>query len=203
MVPDPKNTDDLEDNTNIDWNVFAKMYAKDYDPRPFYFTQTSPAGKVRIACWCCDPDYTWSIAEEVVAEFPQKVAVLLKVEAEEPTESDPWDRYHAEAVDKQHVLAIVKKFRDYVLGDGTNEFAIRRTDTGEYIALDCAGVLWLYPIDDGRRWIELLEARTYPLKYRTLLTGVFHWKRKAAGGDALRDSLILDLGLDPVEPAYS
>jgi hypothetical protein len=194
---------DDPNNANVDWNVFAKMYAKEYDTKPFYFTQTSPAGKVRIAAWCTDPNYCWRTAEEFLSGFPAKVDVLLKVEAEEPTENDPWDRFHRAGIDKELVLSTIHKYEDYVLGDASNEIAVRRSDTGEYVVYDSGGVLWLYLADDGKRWCEYLEARTFQLEYRKLISGVFHWNRCAHEAEKQRDGLILDLGLEPAEKAYT
>jgi hypothetical protein len=183
-------------------DVFAKMYAKDYGVEPFYFTQTSARGKVRVACWSCNPHYTWDIAEQVLSEFPSQVDVLLKVEAEEGKDTDPWERYHRAGVNKQLVLSTVRKYEDYVLGDASNEIAIRRSDTGEYLAYDCGGVLWLYPDDDGTGWCGYIAARGIQLEYRTLITDVFHWSRSASDASNQRNGLLLDLGLEPVERSY-
>jgi hypothetical protein len=187
---------------NFDWRAFAKMYATDYDTTPFYFTQTSPQGKVRIACWSPDPHLTWSVANEVIAEFPDEISVLLKIEMRDEGTDDPWDRFHRAGINKQLVIDKISEYEDYVLGDASNEIAVRRRDSGEYLAYDRAGVLWLYPEDDGKRWCSELEARGFRLEYRTLISDVFHWNRRAEDSDAQREAFILDLGLEPAEKAY-
>src|SRR5690349_2869152 len=143
-----------DEKLNVDWNVFAKRYAKDYDTRPFYFTQASADQKVRIAIWTPIPSKTWEIVEHLVSSYPDRVSVLFKVEAED--EKEPWDRYHAADLDKARVLAVVHEHENYVLGDGSNEFMIKRTDTDDYVAYDRHGILWIYPSDSGSQVCEHL-----------------------------------------------
>ena len=103
---------------------------------------------------------------------------------------------------KPLVLATVRKYEDYILGDASNELGIRNSHTNEYFYYDCAGILWLCPTDAGKVWCELLEDRQFQLEYRPLISNVFHWSRRAKEAEKLRDGFILDLRLEAGEKAY-
>lgn len=174
---------------------FGKAAAPNYDPKPFYFLQTSPEGEFRIPCWSPDPELLAALMLKLLADFPDEVRVLVKVKAESAENAD-WHRYHGYC-SKRAVERAITKFRRFLLRDSSHQFLVRDPDSGEYFALDDYGILWLYPTDRPRQ--ELLTAMGFEDKLQELIYAHGCWTRQLPDSQQRLRKLIDFLLLEDVE----
>jgi hypothetical protein len=175
----------------------GKAAAPNYCPKPFYFVQVAPSGKVRIPCWSSDPAPLADLMLKWMADFPDEVAVLLKVEQDQPSANgDPWSRYYG-TCKKGAVVRAFEMFRDFVLTDSTHQICIRNPETEEYFAFDECGVLWLYP---NERKIEAMAASLgFENKLQSLISDQGYWSHILSDSAERRRALVEFLMLEAVD----
>jgi hypothetical protein len=144
--------------------IDSKAVSPDYNPGPFYFVEASETGEIRMPCWSLDPDPLMEIMLELLKAFPEDVGVLIKARVEtsltQPKE-DEWLRFFGYC-NKRTVQNAVVRFRKFIQCDSTHQFMVRNTDTGEYLAFDDYGILWIY--SENPKFKEILQGRGFSEK---------------------------------------
>ena len=142
------------------YDIKSKTFSPDYNPEAFYFVEASETGEVRMPCWSNDSDSLWEIILEVLKSFPEEVGVLTKrrVETEQPGREDEWVRFFGYCSNRV-VETALSRFRKFLLRDSTHQFLFRNTETGEYLAFDDYGILWIYSED--KKFKDLLDRRGF------------------------------------------
>jgi hypothetical protein len=144
--------------------IDSKAVSPDYNSGPFYFVEASETGEIRMPCWSPDPDPLMEIMLELLKAFPEDVGVLIKARVEtsstQPKE-DEWLRFFGYC-NKRAVQNAVVRFRKFIQCDSTHQFMVRNTDTGEYLAFDDYGILWIY--SENPKFKEILQGRGFSEK---------------------------------------
>lgn len=160
--------------------IDSKAVSPDYNPGPFYFAETSETGEVRMPCWSPDPASLMEIMLEALKAFPEEVGVLIKVRVETSStqpEADKWVRFFGYC-NKRAVQNALARFRKFIQCDSTHQFMVRNTDTGEYLAFDDYGILWIYSKD--LKFIDILQERGFcEKKGQTLIYDGPSWRLTA------------------------
>lgn len=180
--------------------INSKAVSPDYNPGPFYFVETSETGEVRMPCWSPDPAPLMEILLEALNAFPEEVGVLIKARVETSStqpEEEEWVRFF-EYCNKRAVQNAVARFRKFIECDSTHQFMVRNTDTGEYLAFDDYGILWIYSEDP--KFIDILQRRGYSEKKgQTLIYEGSIWRLTAPDSPGQLKQLVDLLMLQEVE----
>ena len=179
-----------------DVNEPPKAVVEGYDPPPFFFAQTSPHGAVRWVAWTGKLPQLKQLVYGLLRLFSPHAQVLLKVDKKDVSDGAVWTRYHGEAP----VAKVVHAIRDHerlIFQDGYTQLCVRDDDTGEYIALDEYGVLYIYAHDD--RFTQTCRDCGFEERPETLISDQPHWRQALDDAAELRASLVKALHLEEVE----
>ena len=133
---------------------------------------------------------------DVLRRFSRHAKVLLKVDKQDAPDGPVWTRYHGEAP-LAKVVDAIRASEPFVFQDGYTQLCVRDDDTGEYIALDEYGLLWIYADDD--RFEEVCRAAGFEERPEELISGREHWRCALPDAPARRERFVKALCLDEVE----
>jgi len=147
----------------------AKAVREGYAPPPFFFREEYQPGEHRWTAW------TGALAElktlffRVLECFPEEVEVLLKVERENASPRDPWQRYCG-TCSLEALVTAIRAQEELVFRDGGSQVCVRCAGGSDYVALDEHGIFFLYTEEEGfaNYFRELgFEERREPLLYES------------------------------------
>ena len=173
-----------------------KAVVEGYAPAPFFFAQTSPDGAVRLVAWAPEVRPVEALLHAVLAEFSPHAQVLLKVGKQDVPDGPVWTRYHGEAPTAR-VAKAVRDFERLVFHDGYTQLCVRDDDTGEYLALDEFGLLWVY--SDDPKFADLCRACGFEERVEELISDRPRWQCALDDGPELAERFVRELGLNEVE----
>lgn len=97
-------------------------------------------------------------------------------------------------VPAENLKFAISAYPEVVFHDGGNEFMIRHSETGDYVAFDLHGLVFVYSNDDYSKQLKQLEI---PYKKRERLIYEFnHWHVRPAKVRENLHELIQELGLN-------
>ena len=173
-----------------------KAVVSGYAPSPFFYAQTSPSGAVRWVAWSGDVEQTRRLVYDVLKQFSPHAQVLLKVDKQDVPDGPVWTRYHGEAP-LAKVVGAIRDNEPFVFQDGYTQLCVRDDDTGEYIALDEYGLLWIYADDD--RFVEVCRRNGFEERPEHLISDGGHYRRSLADAAEQRDRFLRELDLEEVD----
>lgn len=173
-----------------------KAVVAGYDPPAFFFMQTSPEGATRWVAWAGDVSRLRRLVYDVLAGFSLHARVLLKVDRQTVPDGPVWTRYHGEAP-LAKVVAAIRDCESFVFQDGYTQLCVRDDDTGEYIAVDEFGLLWIYADDD--RFVEVCRRAGFEERPEELISDRGHYRRGVPDAAGQRERFVKALDLDEVE----
>jgi hypothetical protein len=153
-----------------------KAYREGYSPGAFVFQQVSEEG-ARLVAWTPDLSQLKSALLAVLHCFPVDLEVLFKTEAEGVGARNGWRRYHG-TVDRPTLLELLEECQELIFSDGGSMLCVRRPDSGEYLALDEHGILFVYSTDPT--YLRLHEELGFPKRTTELLFESGHWHIRPA-----------------------
>ena len=119
-----------------------------YGPPPFFFAQTSPEGAIRRVAWSGDVGQLKRLAYATLRHFSRHARVVLQVDKQDVTDGPVWTRYHGEAP-LAKVTAAVRDHERLIFQDGYTQLCVKDDDTGDYLALDEYGLLWIHSDEEA------------------------------------------------------
>jgi hypothetical protein len=173
-----------------------KAVVQGYAPRPFFFAQTSPQGSIRRVAWTGDLPQLKRLVYAILRHFTANALVLMKVGKEDVADGPVWTRYHGEAPLAKVIQAMQANER-MVFQDGYTQLCVRDADTGDYIALDEHGVLYIY--SDDPVFAQICTDSGLSEREEALISEHGHWRRALDNADDLQHRFISALGLQQVE----
>jgi hypothetical protein len=172
----------------------SKALREGYLPEPFVFRQVSDQG-VRVVAWSSDLQRLKRGVLATLERFPNAVEVLFKTQTNGDGERDGWRRFVG-MTDKATFIDLATTCEQLVYSDGGNTICIRRPDTGEYLALDEHGILFVYSSDPG--FLKALEQVGFENRVEPLLFEAPHWHIRPPRAEELEQWFIKRLALEYV-----
>lgn len=173
--------------------VHTKAIVKGYNPKPFFFKEEANFGS-RYVAWTSDLNQLKNLVYTILQEFPEELDILFKQQKESKT--DEFNRYHG-YVSKILFTDILQEYELYLFSDGFHQLCVRREDTGEYIALDDHGILFIY--SDSEHIAKICLNNNFENRNEKLIFKQPHWHYSPAGSEKTKDIVIQKLSLKAVD----
>src|SRR5205809_6875976 len=126
----------------------AKAVREDYGPPPFFFREEYQPGEHRWAAWTSALADLKALFFRVLECFPEEVDVLLKVEVDNASPRDPWQRYCG-TCSLEALVGVTRAHEELVFRDGGSQLCVRCAGGSDYLALDEHGIFFLYTEEEG------------------------------------------------------
>ena len=171
-----------------------KAIREGYSPNPFTFRQVSEHG-TRVVAWTGNIQQLKRGLLAALERFPDTVEILLKTETDAASERGGWRRFLG-MTDKPTLVDLASACEQLVFSDGGSILCIRRVDTGEYLALDEHGILFVYSSDTA--FMRVLEQIGFERRVEALLYEAAHWHIRPPKCEEQEQWFIDRLGLEYV-----
>ena len=169
-----------------------KAVREGYAPEAFIFQERTEEGRARFVAWTPDVAQLKGLVYAVLERFPSTVDVLFKVESGAKTARAGWRRYFGTArLDR--LMEVIRSVEELVFHDGGSMICVRSSDSGEYIALDEHGTLFIYSSDRG--YLNLSEELGFESRVNELIDAQGHWQVRPAHHQKQSRNLIKSLNL--------
>jgi len=144
-----------------------------YAPQPFFFSEKSECGDVRLVAWTSSQRAQRAAFEAIVQLMPEHLEVILKVKVTEPDPDDeddegrlPWQRFHGVAANGA-LLEAMSRCEAFIFRDSRSQICVRNPRTLEYAVFDDDGVIYVY--SGNERFRELLAQAGFEERVEELI----------------------------------
>lgn len=177
----------------------GKAVRQGYEPRPFFFVQTSENGHARLVAWAPSLSTVRRAFEEFIKALPAAVEVLLKVKADsgaaEESRDPVWLRYHG-VVAQGALLEAIDRCDTSVFQDSRNQLCVRDPVSFDYVVLDDVGVVYMY--SDDAMFRQVLAALGFEERIEPLVSEEGYWAQTPAAGREQESEFVRLLRLSSV-----
>lgn len=166
----------------------AKAARDGYHPSPFFFSQKNTAdGSLRWLAWSSVGELMERLTNDVLQRFSEDLEVLLKIEKQDTSDGPAWSRFHG-AAKRTEVCAAIESVRSLIYGDGYTQLCVRDSPTGNYIALDEYGILFIYWDDENIA--HICREAGFEQRQHELISARPHWRKRIPDAADLQRQLI-------------
>jgi hypothetical protein len=160
-----------------------------YNPLPFYFKQKYEQG-LRYVAWTSNLPQLKQLVYDIINSFSENLEILLKISLEDNPEE--FQRYYTK-IRKNDLISLMKQNELYIFSDGNHQLCIKRSDTGEYMALDDHDILFIY--SDSQTNTDILKNNNFENREEKLIFDSGHWHIRPKDSEKLAEKLIKELNL--------
>lgn len=165
-----------------------KCASKDFKTSPFYLIQSNGSDKRFVASF----QDGLKIKQFLISFINQSLDDLQIKIRDFDDEENPVD-YQGQ-VAKSKLKSTLDKYEEVVLHDGYHDLMLRRPETGDYIAFDAHGLVFIY---SQYNYSDTLERLGLAYKANERLIYQFdHWHYRSGNGRQDLKNLINELGLE-------
>jgi hypothetical protein len=163
-----------------------------YTPDAFFYHESDDPE--RFVGWTGDVRQLERVFVDLIHVLPESLEFLVKVECEHK-EDDPWKRYFGIAI-RDHLLNLLALYRSLIYQDGTHQFCVRDYQSGEYVVIDDAGVLFVYSSRLAFR--DCFLNAGFEERKESLISESTYWRQRSDEGSKLLSGFIEVAGLTPM-----
>ena len=165
-----------------------KCVANDYQTSPFFLVQFNGGNKRFVASFQDKVKI-----QSFITDFIEQTKTDLQVKIRDLDDNENPKEFDGE-VTKSQLLSLIDQYEALIFHDGFHELMIRRPSTGDYIAFDEHGLIFIYTKEDYS--LPLVD---YGLDYKSnqpLIYEFNHWHIRPATAREDLKRLIIELGLN-------
>ena len=165
-----------------------KCASMDFKASPFYLIQSNGTDKRFVVSFQDGPKI-----KEFLTFFIDQTLDRLKIKIRDFDDKENPIDFDGQAT-KIKLKTSLDKYEEVVFHDGYHDLMLRRPETGDYIAFDEHGLLFIYSNDN---YSDILEK--FGLSYKAnekLIYEFDHWHYRPANGRQDLNNLINELGLE-------
>lgn len=165
-----------------------KCVSTDFKANPFYMIQSNRYEKRFVASFQSGDkikDFLTLFIDWTADELQVKIRDFADIE--NPIDYDGLAK-------KSLLKGMLDKFEELIFHDGFHDLMLRRPETGDYIAFDEHGLIYIYTQDN---YSNILEG--FGLTYKStekLIYQFDHWHYRPSNGRQDLESLVNELGLE-------
>lgn len=169
-------------------NKPIKCASKDFKTSPFYLIQSNGSDKRFVASFQ-DREKIKQFLTSFVDNTSEKLQIKIR---DFDDRENPID-FSGQAT-KSKLKTVLDKYNEVVFHDGYHDLMLRRPETGDYIAFEEHGLVFIYTRDNYSDTLEKLGL-TYKANEK-LIYEFDHWHYRPANGRQDLKNLINELGLE-------
>lgn len=162
----------------------------DYNPAPFFFVERNSEGNVRLVAWTGEIDQLRTSFRRVIDGWEDTLDVLFKTE--QNPETGDWTRYYGRLSAPKFKDAI-PTFDEIIFRDGGSVLCVKDARSGDYLALDQNGILFVYSNDPG--FVPKFKELGFEMRKNKLIDEKAHWNVHPKNAGAKRKLFVEHLGL--------
>ena len=165
-----------------------KCASRDFKSSPFYLIQSNGSDKRFVASF-----QDRSKIKEFLNLFIDQTLDELQIKIRDFDDRENPIDFDGQAA-KANLKTTLDKYEEVVFHDGYHDLMLRRPETGDYIAFDEHGLIFIYTQDNYSDTLEELGL-TYKANEK-LIYQFDHWHYRPANGSENLKKLINELGLE-------
>lgn len=165
-----------------------KCVSKDFKTSPFYLIQSNGSDKRFIVSFQDEKKI-----KQFLTLFIDQTLDEMQIKIRDFDDKENPIDFEGQAT-KSKLNATLDKYEEVVFHDGYHDLMLRRPETGDYIAFDEHGLVFIYTQDNYSDTLEMLG-----LSYKAnekLIYQFDHWHYRPANGRQDLKNLIDELGLE-------